>query len=378
MREILRDRRSLLSGLLYGVWGPLVMGLALSALARDRADEQVRIAAAGLDQAPALTAFLDAQGVRIEPLSADVRAVLRTRRVPVVLVVEAGYERDLAASRPAKLTLAFDGAWTTSTRQGGRLRAMLSEFAQRGHDARLVLRGVAPTAVRPLRVVERDYSTAAGRAATVLGTLPMFLLLSAFIGGMSVAADVMAGERERGSLEALLVHPVSRRAVVIGKWAAVCAVTLATLAVTIVVASGVLTHPRVQSMDLPIGLTGAEAWAIAVALMPLALAASAVQLLVALRTLSYKEAQTQLSYLMFVPMVPGFLFAFGALDVAPWMTMTPILGQHLVIADILRGEAVPYAASGRLALLTLGVTVAALASCAWLLGRESVLGRQGR
>ncbi len=378
LREVLRDRRSLLAGLFYGVWGPLVMGLAVTALARDTADGPVRLAAVGLDRAPALAAFLEARGVVLERLPGHARAAIRARLVPVVLTVDADYDRDMSASRPAGLILAFDGAWSASARDSARLRTMLLEFGQRLHDSRLVLRGMAPAAMRPLQVVDRDHSTPASRAATMLGTLPMFLLLSVFIGGMSVAADVMAGERERGSLEALLVHPVRRRAVVVGKWAVVCAVTLATLATTVVVASLVLASPTVQAVDLPIGLTAAEALVIVAALVPLALAIGAVQLLIALRTASYKEAQTHLSYLMFVPMVPGFLFAFGTLDVSPWMNATPILGQHLLIADVLRGDMASVSATLALALSTGAAAAAALTGCAWLIGQESVLSRQGR
>ena len=56
--------------------------------------------------------------------------------------------------------------------------------------------------------------------------MPIFVLLAAFIGGMSIAADVTAGERERGSLESLLLHPVSRLAITGGKWIAVTAIAL--------------------------------------------------------------------------------------------------------------------------------------------------------
>ena len=376
LREILRDRRSLFAGLFYGVWGPLVMGLALMALARTNVDEPIRIAMVGMSRAPALTAFLDSRGVAIEPLTGAPGDVIRRRAAPVVLDIEEGYERAVVESRPARVAILFDGAWSASTRQAARLRTMLTEFAQGVHDARLVARGVSPVSVRPLTIVNRDFSTAAGRAAAALGTLPIFLLLSVFIGGMSVAADVMAGERERGSLESLLVHAAPRSAIVIGKWAAVTVVTLATAAVTIGLASVVLAHPRVQGMDLPIGLSASEALAIAAMLLPLAMAAVAVQLLVALRTASYKEAQTQLTYLMFVPMIPGFVLAFGAVETAGWMRVTPMIGQHLFIADLIRGQLPAGGASIILLLTTLVTGAAALALTTWLLGRESVLRRQ--
>jgi sodium transport system permease protein len=376
LREIVRDRRSLLAGLFYGVWGPLVMGVALMGLARSDADAPVRVALAALSPAPALTAFLDSRNVEIELLPGTPAELIRRRAVPVVLEIGSGYEAAVAESRPADVALYFDGAWSTSARQAARVRTMLSEFGQVVHDARLVGRGVSPQSVRPLTVISRDFSTSAGRAAAVLGTLPIFVLLSVFIGGMSVAADVMAGERERGSLESLLVHAVPRSAIVIGKWAAITAVTVTTLAVTLGVARAVLAHPRVQALDLPIGLSASEALAIAATLLPLAMAVAAIQLLVALRTNSYKEAQTQLTYLMFVPMVPGFVLALGAVETAVWMRVTPIVGQHVFIAELLRGQLPTSGAWVALSVSTLVAGAAALALTTWFLGRESVLRRQ--
>ena len=74
-------------------------------------------------------------------------------------------------------------------------------------------------------------------------------------------------------------------------------------------------------------------------LAPLALAAAALQLLIAFQARTYKEAQTKLSILIFVPMIPGFLFAFGSLEPAPWMAFAPMIGQHMLITDLVRGAA---------------------------------------
>lgn len=376
LRDIARDPRSVISGLFYGVWGPLVMALALFALARDWSAETVRLGVVGAQHAPSLVAFLESRDVRVEAMEGSAREAVRARTAPVVLTIDQQFAIRTAAARPADLFLAFDSTWPLSARHAGRIRAMLTEHGQRTLDARLVLRGIAPYVVRPLRVVDRDHATAAGRASTVLATLPIFLLLSTFIGGMAVAADVMAGERERGSLESLLAHPVERSAVVVGKWVAVVAVTCATVVLTIGVSQAALSLPRARNIDLPIGLNAHEAMMIALSLLPLVLAAAALQMLLALRTGSYKEAQTQLTYLMFIPMVPGFLFAFDAVRPADWMAVTPILGQHLLLAGVLRGEMPTLLAFLGLAAVTLAGTLLALTLCTRLLGHESTLRRQ--
>ena len=101
-----------------------------------------------------------------------------------------------------------------------------------------------------------------------------------------------------------------------------------TVAVALAIASAVMQHPRVQSLDLPIGLALADALLMFVVLAPLALFAIALQLLIAFQAQTFKEAQTKLSMMIFVPMIPGFLFAFGTLEPAGWMTFTPMIGQH--------------------------------------------------
>jgi sodium transport system permease protein len=186
----------------------------------------------------------------------------------------------------------------------------------------------------PLSVGERDLSTAASRAGVALATLPMFVLLAAFIGGMSVAADVTAGERERASLESLLVTPASRAGLVAGKWMATTLVALATVALALMMCHVLLQHPRVQSVDLPLGLSAFDAVRIFLLLAPLAMLATAVQLAIALVARTYKEAQTHLSLLVFLPMIPGFLLAFGTLRPADWMFRVPMLGQHLLVSDL--------------------------------------------
>ncbi len=112
-------------------------------------------------------------------------------------------------------------------------------------------------------------------------------------------------------------------------------------------------------------------------LAPLALFAAAVQLLIALFARTYKEAQTQLSFLIFAPMIPGFLFAFGTLQPAPWMRLTPMLGQHVFIMDIVRGEAAATLPVAGLTMVTLAAAALAVCAIAMLLGRESILRRHG-
>ena len=162
------------------------------------------------------------------------------------------------AGRPPWRVL-HDSTWTESNRHAAQLKSLLADYARAVGDTRLVVRGIAPSAIAPVRVIERDYATAADRSGRALATMPIFILLAAFIGGMSVAADVSAGERERGSLESLLLHPVSRASIIIGKWLAISAAAVATVVLALATSYAVMQHPRLQQLDLPIGLSASDA-----------------------------------------------------------------------------------------------------------------------
>lgn len=376
LREALRDRRSLTSGLLYGLWGPMVMGMALIAMAGHQGDVgAITIEAEGISRAPSLVAFLASRDVAVSEARDDLAGAVRDRRLAVGLVIRDDYPVKFTGSRPAPVELLHDTTWTESARQSAHVRAILADYGRSVADTRLVLRGVAPSAVTALRIHDRDFATAGDRAARALATLPIFVLLAAFIGGLGVAADVAAGERERGSLESLLLHPVGRLSIVGGKWLTVSLVSVITVALALGTTVAVMQHPRVQNIDLPIGLSAADTALVLLVLVPLAVFASALQLWMAFQARTYKEAQTKLSTLIFAPMIPGFLFAFGSIEPAPWMTFTPMIGQHVMLTALVRGETPALMSLVALSAITLAAGAAAWLAAAHQLGRESILRR---
>lgn len=376
LREAFRDRRSLLSGLFYGIWGPLVMAYAMLVMAQQQADiGAFEVEARGAGHAPSLVGFLATRDITVTDAGRDVAGEVRPLRRSLALIIDEHYEERFQASRRALVTIVHDSTRSESSRKAGRLRAVLEEYSRRVGDTRLVIRGVSPDISAPLRILERDYATLGERAARTLAMVPIFVLLAAFIGGMSMAADVGAGERERGSLESLLLHPVSGAAIAGGKWLAVSLLALLTEAVALTVTFLVLQHPRLQAVDLPIGMTLTEAVQLAALTSPLALAIAAIQLCIGFRAHTFKEAQTQLSMLIFVPMIPGFLFAFGSIRPAAWMGITPLLGHHLAILRLLQGETLSGWQLATLSAITCGLGCVGWMAAARQLGRPEILRR---
>ncbi len=375
--DAVRDRRSLTSALSFALFGPLVLGMALATLAKKNGDDgPLKVAVAGAEHAPSLIRFLEQNRVEIEAPPADLEGAVRRGDLKLALVIPPDYGKDFRASRPATIRLVHDAARMGSSTPVRRVERLLERYSGQVATLRLTARGISPKIVQPVEVAQIDLSSAASRAALALGSFPIFLLMSAFIGGMNVAIDTTAGERERGSLETLLVHAVPRLDLVVGKWMAAVVFNLLAVVLTLFFSFLVLRWDRLQRMDLPVALSVEDALRFLALLLPLALLAPALQMLIALFARSFKEAQTQLSLLLFIPMIPGLLLSFQSFEPKPWMRAVPMLGEQVVMGDLLRGRTVDPATLAMTATVTLALTVVCLVATSRLLQHERiVLGR---
>jgi sodium transport system permease protein len=375
--DAVRDRRSFLSALSFALFGPLVLGMALATIAKTSDDDgPLKVAVAGAAHAPSLIQYLEQNRVEIESPPVDVEGAVRRGDLKLALVIPPDYGKDFRASRPAKIELIHDASRMGSSKLVRRVEKLLGRYSGQIAGLRLAARGISVQVVQPVQVSQIDLSTAASRAALALGSFPIFLLMSAFIGGMNVAIDTTAGERERGSLESLLVHAVPRMDLVVGKWMAAVTFNLLAVVLTLFFSFLVLRWDRLQRMDIPVAMSVEDALRFLALLIPLALLVPALQMLVALFARSFKEAQTQLSLLMFLPLIPGMLLSFQSFEPKPWMRAVPILGEQVFMGDLLGGKTIDPAGLALTAAVTLALTVVCLVVTSRLLQRERiVLGR---
>jgi sodium transport system permease protein len=203
---------------------------------------------------------------------------------------------------------------------------------------RLLARGVAPELAQPVQIEEVDLATPERLAASILNMIPIFLVMACFIGGLNVAIDTMAGERERGSLEPLLLNPVQRGTLVVGKWLATTMFSCTTVVVVSVAFVLVAKRVPLQDLGVKVSLEPSTAVAMIGAMLPMALLASSAQMLVATFARSYKEAQTYLQLLMMLPTLPGMVLALSPIQSKVWMYGIPVLGQQLLVSELMRGE----------------------------------------
>ncbi len=216
-------------------------------------------------------------------------------------------------------------------------------------------------------------ATPAQTAARLFAMLPMFLILAAFIGGLNVAIDTTAGERERKSLEPLLVNPVSRAALTTGKWLTTCLFGFAAALLTLVMFLVMMRFVPLEQLGVQLNLGGRQLLLMSVLIIPLALLASSVQMLVATFARSFKEAQTYVNLLLFLPMIPGMVTTVYPLQAATWMTLVPVLSQQLLLVDIMGGEPVAALSLATASVATALFAFLCLALTSWMLQQEKII-----
>ena len=374
LRDHLRDRRSVLSAMGFTLMGPILFGIMFTVMASwFSKDKPLELPVLGRAHAPSLVAFLERSGVTLTEPPADYEARIQAGKLDVVLLVPEDYGKDFEAGRPASLHLVMDNSRNQARVTVRRVEQLLGAYSGLLGAQRLMARGVAPELASPVKVQEVDLATPERMAASLLTIIPIFLVFAAFSGGMNVAIDAMAGERERGSLESLLLNPIQRPALVAGKWLTAVLFAAAAATVCLLAFLVVVTRVPLQDMGVKVRLDAGAILGLWVGVLPLALLASSMQLLLSTFARSFKEAQTYMQVLSFLPMLPGMALVVSPVQSQTWMFAVPILGQEILVQELIRGESLgllPY-------LLGWGSCAAlALVFLAWtarLLGDERII-----
>jgi sodium transport system permease protein len=336
----MRDRRALYSVAFGALVGPLFVGFMFSRIAeRQREARDIEIPIVGGEHAPGLVDWLGQQeGVTITEGPANAERAVRDEDEDVVVVIPEEFGKQFSEARRAEIKLVTDGSRDKARVAARRVRALLNAYSTQMAALRLIARGVSPTLANPLRVEDVEVSTAQQRAARILSFIPLYIVLAAFTGGMQIATDSTAGERERGSLEPLLVNPVSRETFVAGKWLASVLFALVTMALTAVLCAIVMERTPLQELGVRFRLGPDTALGVAAATLPMAFFASSLQVLIASFARSFKEAQSYLSMLIMFAMLPGILPVLYPITNQLWMAPIPLLGQNVLLTDVLGGK----------------------------------------
>lgn len=345
MLDNLRDRRSIISAMSSSLIGPVLIVVMIMIIGktfyRDQVEKPLHLPVAGKENAPTLIFFLEQRGVIIEDAPSDPEASVLEGDVEIVLVIPDSYGEDFSAGRPAQVQLILDSSRQSTVGTISRTQQLLESYDQIIASLRLQARGVNPNITQPLAVEKVDVATPRSQVMIFLNMMPYFVILTIFVGGMYVVIDTTAGERERGSLEPLLINPVPRRDFVYGKLLASIPFAFASLAITLIAfALAFNLTPLEDYIGFQLTVDVRALGNICLISLPMIVLASSLQMIIVTFTRSFKEAQTYTGLLPLVPALPGIFMAFLPIKPALWMMMIPTFGQQILINQFLRGEIV--------------------------------------
>lgn len=342
--DALRDRRTLLTVLLSSVaMGPFVLVLVSSLVGgfEKRAEARIVLVAGG-EHAPTLMNYIARQTYAVRAAPPDYEAQLRASRLgDPVLVVASGFEAKLRSGQAPLVEVVSAASNPRASAGIGALLRLVRGFNLEQATLRLALRGVSAGTLEAVRLEERDLADAAARAAQLAALVPFFVLMAMLYGALNAALDTTAGERERGSLEPLLMTPAPRGAIVLGKWGAVVSVAMliAALSCLSFLPGQWLLRSEALAAMFRFGLREA-AWFVAL-LLPLAGALSALLMALAIRCRTFKEAQANSTVLLLLVSLLPLVSVFNQAGEAPWHLWLPVLAQATLMGRVLKGEALP-------------------------------------
>jgi sodium transport system permease protein len=343
-RETLRDKRSLGLLALFTLMYPVMLGVILDQQIKRATKperEGIELAVIGAAQAPNLMAQLKQKNVTVQPMGpmdeAAITELLRARKVVALLRISDKYAENYQAMRPARVELWFDSA----SDNGPRLRdveEVLHAYSSSVASARLLAHGVSPATVAPVQLQRYDTGTNAARSAGLIGSILGFLFFPAFICGLSAAVDSTAGERERRSLEVLMSQPAHSWELVVGKWLAAGSLAVIGITLELFLAHAILSWLPLEEIGMSWRVTTSDLVLVCLASIPLSLFAAAMQIAVAMNAKSFKEAQSVLSFVLLVPMIPGIAVSMLELKTTLWMYAVPMLSNQTLLREIAKGE----------------------------------------
>lgn len=374
----LRDRRSVGNALFAVLINPLLYVVLFGFLNRtftEQAERALPLHVVGAANAPNLVQFLDQNNVDIFEAPADPEAAVRRGELEVVLVIPDDFGAKFARAEPAEVQLLVDQSNQGGSITADRARSLISQYSSQIGNLRLLARGISPAVTAAVPVASVNVAPQAeGGAGFVLNLLPVVMMTAVFYGGFYLAVDSTAGERERKSLEPLLLNPVPRWQFLIGKYLATLAFTLVATFLATALFLVLLSIPQVEAFTnirLNVG-SGVILTAVAL-IIPVAVMAVALEMLVASYARSVKEAQTYTQLVAFAGFLPALFLSVLPIRPQPWMYLIPTIGQLYFINDVSRGLTPDPVLVALCSAITLAIGAAALVVAIRFYNQERII-----
>lgn len=328
-----RDKRSVMAGLYYAIGTPLIMcGLFMVLIGQLTSPDDLKITITNPDKAPDLVRFLSNKGISSgEVKDSELKAI--------ELIISPDYAAQMNQGKGAEITIVADNSNEKLQNSIRRLEKQLQSYSTEMGSLRLIARGIDPRVMQPLKVSVHDQATSDSKGGMILGIAIFTMIYSVFISGMNLAIDTSAGERERNSLALLLSHPLTTRQLVLSKIIAVSLFALLGLVLILLVSKIAYTFVPWQELGFSVNITTEFMALMLVVGIPVALMAACLQLFVSFMAKTFKEAQSYLTMVLFVPLALSMAASYNiAPDMLQWL---PVSGQQQALMDFIKGKDLP-------------------------------------
>jgi len=356
LRDSLRDRRTLISMIVIPTLVmPLLMfgvGAIMTKVIKSARDEASPIVILGGEDSPGVVAALRAdQRFRIVASGGDYKQLVSEKKIRLAVEIPAGFEASLKAGAPQTVTLYHYEGEMKSGIGTSAVERFFRDLREKTVESRLTDRGLPADVVKPFEVKRQNVAPPEKVGGNLIGGLiPYIIIILCFTGAMYPAIDLTAGEKERGTMETLLCSPVHRVNIVLGKFLMVMTASIATMCLTLLstgvsiavggslfaggtrtVAAGQAAAGVMPSID-PLGIFGVFAM-----IAPVAMLFAALLLTISLFAKSYKEAQSYVSPLIIVVIMPAMMGMLPGIELTAKTALVPILNLSLVCKEMLSG-----------------------------------------
>lgn len=384
MLDTVRDRRTLFASVLVPVMlmPAMILGIPLLFAGTEvRLEEQSQsIAIINPEESPELIDLIRESDslILVDPVGGGVDTV-RNGNASIVLELSDQFGESLSQETPGNLTIYFDASSRRSTTAYSKVQVILGQFNQIIINERLEVREIDRDVIRPLSLFALNVATEEEVSGFVLSLiLPPILAMLVATGGMNAAMDMTVGEKERHTLEALLVTSAKRWDLVAGKFLAVLAVTLLTSLVLILSLVFWIQGPLgtgFGSPDQSLSLSFQTSLIIFGVLALLAVMLSGLSMAVSTLAKSFREAGNYVSPVIFLVLAGSFgAFGISIEDASLNLFAIPILNITLIVEEVLLNK-LNFSHLG----LTIGVTallsLVTIYFASWVFKREGVLFR---
>lgn len=270
---------------------------------------------------------------------------LKSEQIRCILDFEKGFEEKLAKGEPFKITLQYDESKTKSQASVDIVTSAIEQYKAEIVRERITALGLNEQILQPVMIERNNVAqNKQGSNMMLLMMLPMMVGLLVSIGGIPAATDLVAGEKERKTFEPLLTTMPDRGSLLAGKYLAVTLFSLVSVvAIVTGMVIGYIINPNTLTIGMDSQIAGFEIQPMAVVLtlvitIALGMTFSGIQIVLSAFARSYKEAQTYLSFLMIVAMVPGYMTMFlQPGDLKTYMFAIPVLNTISAFKMILGG-----------------------------------------